>query len=118
MWSVRRGRGGAAPAWNVASGRVTSPPPISRTRVWTQVPVVPANHSARGVRLRLPKGVAEMPRRVGRHARDLALMATFPRTALGPALGALLAHGIVGPQDLPRVVLPAEPADLDGWRFR
>jgi hypothetical protein len=126
-WSVRRRRGTSAPAWNVVSGRVPSPPSTSRTRVWTLVPVVvaedgrPGGVEARrgaGVRVALPDGTAELPRSVRRHARDLALMASFPRTALGPALPALLAHGIVGPQDLPRVVIPTEPESLDGWQFR
>lgn len=116
-WSTRQRRRERAPAWNVASGRVPSPPPVSRTRVWTQVPVV-AERIVDGVlRLALPDGIAHVPRSAKRHARDLAMMASFRRAALGSALPALLAHGIVGPQDLPRAILPAVPAALDGWRF-
>jgi hypothetical protein len=74
---------------------------MSRTRVWTQVPV----------------DVKELPRSARRHAHDLSMMASFPRAALGPALPALLAHGIVAPQDLPRAIVPSAPAALDGWRF-
>ena len=116
-WSTRRRRGEVLPAWNVASGRVPSPPAVSRTRVWTQVPVVARGISRGALRLALPDGIAEVPRPVRRHARDLAVMASFPRAALGTALPALLAHGIVAPQDLPRVVVPEHPSALDGWRF-
>jgi hypothetical protein len=44
-------------------------------------------------------------------------MSSFPRAALGEALPTLIAHGIVGSQDLPLVVLPEAPRALDGWRF-
>ena len=47
-------------------------------------------------------------------------MPSFPAPAGGrarAALGPLLAHGIVAPQDLPLRIAPAEPRALDGWRF-
>jgi hypothetical protein len=93
-WSVKRGE--SAP-WDVASGRVPVAPPASRTRVWTQVPLV--------------------PRWAGRFARDLAIMASLPRHTLGARLPRLEESGIVGPQDLPLVILPEKPSALDGWRF-
>jgi hypothetical protein len=116
-WSTRRRRGDAAPVWNVVSGRVPSPPAASRTRVWTQVPVASQGVAGGMLRLALPDGIARVPRSVARHARDLALMSSFPRDAFGAALPALLAYGIVAAQDVPRVIVPADPASLDGWRF-
>lgn len=120
-WSVRRR--GSAPAralatWDVASGRVPVPPPVSRTRVWTQVPAVADRLAGDTLTLVLPDGVrAAAPRSARRHARDLGMMASFPRAALGDALPALVAQGIVGPQELPLLVIPEERSSLDGWRF-
>jgi hypothetical protein len=34
------------------------------------------------------------------------------------AIDILQAHGILDPYDLPQVIVPADPAALDGWRFR
>jgi hypothetical protein len=119
-WSVRRSRSGAAAlaAWDVASGRVPTLPPSSRTRVWTQVPAVVAGAVGDTVTLVLPDGVrAQVPRSAGRVAPELGMMGSFARAALGTALPALEAHGIVAPQDLPLVVVPDAPASLDGWRF-
>lgn len=93
-WSTKRG---ASPAWDVASGHVTDVPRVSRTRVWTQVP--------------------EAPRWATRVSRELLLMASFPPAALGDLLQRLETSGIVGPQELPQVVVPDEPGALDGWRF-
>ena len=103
-WSVRRQRGArpeALAAWDAVSGRVPAPPPFSRTRVWTQIPVTRA----------------QVPRSAQRLAGALGMMASFTRSAVGDALPVLLARGIVAPQDLPRVVIPDAPAALDGWRF-
>ena len=120
-WSVaRRGRRGtdALAAWDVASGRVPTMPPSSRTRVWGQVPAVRVGGAATTTTLTLPDGErARVPRVPVRVARDLALMASFPRTALGRALPALEAAGVVGSQDLPLLVIPDAPDALDGWRF-
>lgn len=101
-WSVRRSRAGAeATTWDVVSGHVPDPPPVSRTRVWTQIPVTRA----------------QAPRAAKRIAGALETMASFSRSELGGTLPALLALGVVGPQDLPRMVIPDAPASLDGWRF-
>jgi hypothetical protein len=120
-WSVRRPRARRAEAlaaWDVVSGRVPEPPAESRTRLWGQVPAVASGVADDALVLVLPDGSrARVPRAARRLARDLALMASFPRAALGAARRALLVHGIVGPQDLPQVVVPDAPAALDGWRF-
>ena len=120
-WSVarRRARGAdALAAWDVASGRVPAPPPPSRTRVWSQVPAVADGVAATALRLTLPEGERTRVSYVTRAiARNLAVMASFPRDALGRALPALESRGIVGSQDLPLVVIPDAPATLDGWRF-
>ena len=113
-WSVTRARrADAAVAWDVVSGRVATQPASSRTRVWTQVPAIAA-----GTTLTLPDGGAVRLRHVTTPiAAQLASMSSFPRAALGDAGPELEAHGIVGAQDLPQVVVPDDPAALDGWRF-
>jgi hypothetical protein len=120
-WSARRvsrNPSAARAAWDVTSGQVSAPPRASRGRVWTQIPAITDGVRADAVTLVLPEGIrAQVPRSAHRVARELAMMASFPRTALGTALPALEAHGIVGAQDLPMVVLPDTPASLDGWRF-
>ena len=120
-WSVRRApRAGAAAraAWDVTSGRVEGPPAASRTRVWTQVPAIADGVAGDAVTLVLPDGArVKVPRSAQRVAPPLAMMASFSRTALGRALPALEAHGIVGAQDLPQVIVPEAPTALDGWRF-
>ena len=119
-WSARRtsSRAETATTWDVASGRVPARPAVSRSRVWTQVPVVTARPRDGSVMLALADGSrARVPRSVRRIAAPLAMMASFSRAAVGDALPALLALGIVGPQDVPRVVVPDAPASLDGWRF-
>jgi hypothetical protein len=39
------------------------------------------------------------------------------RGRLREAIDILQAHGILDPHDLPQVIVPADPAALDGWRF-
>jgi Cupin superfamily protein len=112
-------RGGLA-AWDVASGRVDAIPRASSRRLWTQVPVI-AGPLARGrFGLVTPAGILRLPAATRALARRLALMPSFPapdgsrgRAALAP----LLAHGIVGPQDLPLRIHPEDGEALDGWRF-
>jgi hypothetical protein len=120
-WSAkqrRRASPAVRAAWDVASGRVLAMPPVSRTRVWAQVPAVAVGRARAGLMLVLPDGArAAVPRPAGRVEDALAMMSSFPRAALGSALAALDAHGIVAPQDLPQVVVPDAPAALDGWRF-
>lgn len=120
-WSTHRRRGESADAqaaWDVVAGRVLEPPARSRARMWTQVPAVADGVAGDALTLVLPDGArARVPRAARRLAPQLAMMASFPRGALGTALPALIAHGIVGPQDLPLVVVPETPRALDGWRF-
>jgi hypothetical protein len=120
-WSVRPRRASRTDtlaAWDVTSGRVPVMPPESRTRVWSQVPAVAIRVDRHGVTLALPDGSrARVPRVAARVAQELGMMGSFPRAALGGALPALEAHGIVAPQELPLVVVPDAPASLDGWRF-
>jgi hypothetical protein len=119
-WSVRRARGSedALAAWDVASGRVTALPSTRRGRVWTQVPVVGSASRRDGFALVTPDRTrVPVPGSARRLVRALAMMSSFSRAALGDALPALEAHGIVAPQDLPQVVLPDAAAALDGWRY-
>jgi hypothetical protein len=86
--------------------------------VWTQVPAIADGATGQTLALMLPDGLrAHVPRVVRRFARELAMMASFPPAALGNALAPLVAHGIVGPEDLPLVVVPEASKALDGWRF-
>ena len=120
-WSVPRRAGRSAAtlaAWDVASGRVPVAPPSSRTRVWGQVPAIAGAVAGTTMTLILPDGErARVPRVPTATRQSLALMAGFERTALGRALPALEALGIVGAQELPLIVVPDAPAALDGWRF-
>jgi hypothetical protein len=116
-WSVARGRTGT-PAWNVASGFAPHRPSASRTRVWTQVPTRLDARASERPRLVLPDGPrVPVPRATRRLASDLAMMATFSRGSLEGSLSILEEHGVVGPEDLPLVIVPDRPRTLDGWRF-
>lgn len=119
-WSAARRRGPrtpSAPGWDIASGYVAARPRSSRGRVWTQVPTLahPTAHRAHTLILPDQTRVEGGPSR--RLTGHLALMASFPRASLGASLATLEAHGIVGPQELPLVIVPARPSTLDGWRF-
>lgn len=103
--------------WDVASGRVLAPPPVSRRELWTQVPAVPVAGQP-PITVALPGGVlARLPASACRLAPHLPAMPRFPAAAAGDALTALIEHGIAGPQDLPIAVVPERPDALDGWRF-
>lgn len=114
-WSVARTRGSRiAPGWDVASGRVLRRPRAATAQVWAQVPTTV---DRRG-RLVLPDGrrvaVAHLATPM---AGELGFMPVCSRAALGSALPALEAHGIVGGEDLPIAVVPDRPSALDGWHF-
>jgi cupin superfamily protein len=107
-------------AWDVVSGRVDAMPPSSRSRLWTQVPAVAGPLARAGFDLVTPDGILRLGAASRPLARRLALMPSFPspsgaraRAALGP----LLEHGIVAPQDLPLRIVPEDRRSLDGWRF-
>jgi len=118
-WS-RRSRScgaGSAPEWDVVSGRAQPRPRSRRGALWTQVPVIAgAGGGAGHVRLRLPDGRAlTLPAGIQRIGRRLARM---PRLEGAPgAIAPLVAHGILGPEDLPLQIVPDQPRALDGWRF-
>jgi hypothetical protein len=100
--------------WDVVSGRVDAVPRASRTRLFTQVPVVVS-----GARVVTPDGALALAPAARALARRLALMPELPRPAHDPprALAALIEHGIVGERDLPLRIIPAAPQALDGWTF-
>jgi hypothetical protein len=102
-------------AWDVVSGVVDAMPPVSRARLFTQVPAILA-----GPRLVTPDGAVPLPSDARALARRLALMPSFPR-ATGrrshAALDELIARGIVAPRELPLRIVPKTPRALDGWKF-
>ena len=107
-------------SWDVVSGRVDAMPRSSRSRLWTQIPVVAGPLAGAGFDLVTPDGILRLTTASRRLGRRLALMPSFPspraaadRVALAP----LLERGIVAPQDLPLRIVPADPHALDGWRF-
>jgi cupin superfamily protein len=119
-WSEaqRSRRASRVPGWDVASGQAAARPRSSRGRVWTQVPTIADGAAPRAATLVLPDASrVEVPGARRRLTDQLALMASFPRAALGASLATLEAHGIVGTEDLPLVIVPAQPKALDGWQF-
>jgi hypothetical protein len=107
-------------AWNVVSGRVDPIPGGSRSRLWTQVPAVPAPLTGRRFDLVTDDGALRLPAAARSLAWRLALMPSFPPPSSARARGALaplLAHAIVAPRDLPLRIIPDDPGALDGWRF-
>jgi hypothetical protein len=130
LGAVRRRPGALAAAWatgltpwDVASGRAEPwPADTGAGQLWVQAPVVagPLDGNARRFTLWTPDASVTLPRR----ARPLAArLATMPRLLIDPAsadspsLQVLRAAGILAEEDLPLVVVPAEPSALDGWRF-
>lgn len=115
-----RGRVESLAAWHVAAGRVTAWPRRSREWLWTQVPAVAAAPDTRGlVRLWTVDGAIDLDPAAGAIASCLAAMPSIPRSVIARnrALAVLLAHGVLGDEDLPRRIVAADPESLDGWRF-
>jgi len=115
-WSRRRGRA-MQTTWDVASG-VARPRPRANGRwLWTQVPVSvgSADRARRRFRLHTPESTVWIPR----HARALAARLRGMPAVAADARGAdaLVALGVLAPEDLPLLVEPAAPRALDGWRF-
>ena len=110
----------ALAAWDIASGSVDRIPPVSRRRLWTQIPAIAGPRRHGTFRLMTPDGVIDLPLAARPLARSLAAMPRFnvPVARRAPAaLARLLEHGILGPQDLPLRIIPADAKALDGWRF-
>jgi hypothetical protein len=107
-------------AWDVASGLVDAMPHASRSRLWTQVPVVAGPARAGGFDLVTPDGVLRLPASARPVAARLASMPSL-ESPVQPEAGArmtpLLELGILAPHDLPRRIQPAMPRALDGWQF-
>lgn len=107
-------------AWDVVSGRVDAIPPSSRSRLWTQVPVVVGPLAGAGFDLVTADGILRLATASRALGGRLALMPSFPSPTGAPdraALAPLLEHGIVAPRDLPLRIIPDDTASLDGWRF-
>lgn len=115
-----RARAESLSRWDVVDGRVTARPGRSSGRLWTQVPAIAGAPDARGrFRLLTPDGALVLDRAARPLAGRLADMPALERAAVDgrAALAPLLAHGILGDEDLPRRIVPADPEGLDGWRF-
>ncbi len=115
-------RATALAEWDVASGQAEPRPRRSRSRLWTQVPAVagPIDRARDRFPLRTPAGTLWLPAATRRLARQLAGMPLLTRTDVrrrGDGMAALLAHGILGDEDLPMLIVPRDPAKLDGWHF-
>jgi hypothetical protein len=119
------GRAGAAALddWDIVSGQAESIPRASRRRLWTQVPATagPVSPHSGTFRLRVAGGdVLVLPAASHPLASRLATMPSLPvahgraeRAARAP----LIAHGVLGPRDLPMRIIPGDPEALDGWGF-
>jgi hypothetical protein len=108
--------------WDVASGRAVPRPRPHHRRLWTQVPGVtgPVDRVRQELPLWTPDGVVWLPTAAEPLARALATMPSLTRgeaREANGALGLLLAHGILGDEDLPLRIVPDDPKALDGWRF-
>ncbi len=115
-----RTRAESLAAWDVADGRVTARRRQSRHWLWTQVPAVASPSGAPGsVRLWTADGAVDLGPATRPLAAWLAAMPAVPRSMVDRqrALASLLAHGILGDEDLPVRIVPADPGSLDGWRF-
>jgi mannose-6-phosphate isomerase-like protein (cupin superfamily) len=105
----------ALAAWDVASGRAHPRPRRARRWLWTQAPAV----AGRARRERFPLWTADGELWMPVAARPLAArLSTMPAVEGAPrAAATLLAHGLLGPEDLPLTIVPDAPTGLDGWRF-
>ena len=115
-WSRRRARAPRA-TWDVVSGRARPRPRRDPRWLWTQVPVTVGalDRARRRFRLHTPEGAAWLPARTRQLASRLAGMPAVAGDA--PAAAPLIALGVLAPEDLPLVLVPAAPRALDGWRF-
>ncbi|HEY3068656.1 MAG TPA: cupin domain-containing protein [Methylomirabilota bacterium] len=105
-------------AWDVVSGQVDALPSPTPDRLWAQVPAMPGaiGRTRRAFPLWTAESVVWLPARVRTLARGLPMMPVFtglPRRDVRE----LVEHGILAPHDLPLRIVPADPGQLDGWRF-
>ncbi|MGH7313244.1 MAG: hypothetical protein ACREJV_08730, partial [Candidatus Rokuibacteriota bacterium] len=108
--------------WDVASGQAEPRPRPSRSRLWTQVPAVAGrlDRARATFPLWTPAGPVWLPATTRRLARHLPAMPSLTRAEArrhDDGTAALVAHGILGDEDLPLLVVPHNPAELDGWNF-
>jgi mannose-6-phosphate isomerase-like protein (cupin superfamily) len=115
-WSRRRARAPRA-TWDVVSGRARPRPRRDPRWLWTQVPVTVGtlDRARRRFRLHTPEGAAWLPAHMHQLASRLAGMPAIAADA--PAAAPLVALGVLAPEDLPLLLVPATPRALDGWRF-
>jgi len=115
-WSRRRARAPRA-TWDVVSGRARPRPRRDPRWLWTQVPVTVGtlDRARRRFRLHTPEGAAWLPAHMHQLASRLAGMPAIAADA--PAAAPLVALGVLAPEDLPLLLVPAAPRALDGWRF-
>jgi hypothetical protein len=115
-----RARAAGLTVWDVASGRAVMDRARPGGRLWTQVPVV-AGPVAAGGRFACwtPEAELSLPAAARPLARRLAAMPSVQVDGRRPARGVALlrAQGILAEEDLPRRIVPVDPAALDGWRF-
>lgn len=111
----------ALTGWDVTSGRAVPRPRPHRSRLWAQVPAVsgPVDRAGQRFALWTPDGALWLPAAARPLGRALATMPSLTRREIhdGGALRVLLAHGILGDEDLPLRIVPDDPKALDGWRF-
>ena len=115
-WSRRPARL-PRPTWDVVSGRARPRPRRDRRWLWTQVPVKVGalQRVRRRFRLCTPDGATWLPAVAHPLAASLAGMPAVAADAPGAA--PLVALGVLAPEDLPLMIVPAAPRALDGWRF-
>lgn len=107
--------------WDVVGGVVPDRPSPDRSTLWTWIPVAAAapRPGARAMTLTTADGPLRVPAKAWPLVRHLSAMPAVRRSEVAACRGldVLLSHGILGPHDLPRQVVPADPRALDGWRF-
>jgi hypothetical protein len=118
----RAARAAALAEWDVASGQAEPRPRRNRSTLWTQVPAVagPIDRARGRFPLWTPGNTLWLPaatRRLARHLVGMPVLTRAEAERQGDGTAALLAHGVLGDEELPMLIVPREPAKLDGWHF-